>query len=1099
MGNILNPTGILHKPQVLTNNCRLTPSVFFHTIILEQQFLLTPFVSNITEFSERAMKKNQLFIAAHLSVIFFFIFCFSSLAASQVHTRDQVAKVLILLSYHETHSWTANVLNGIKDELASSNINVELHVEFMDTKRHTPNRISPQLEVLYQSKYNNIQFDLIILSDNNALNFLLPRRQSLFPSVPVVFCGINNFTPSLVEDHDLITGVAEDSDLAGTIQLALQLQPNTRHIAIVSDNTPTGIAHIEKIQKIYPDFNNQIEFIELFNQTEKALKKSLHNLPKHTIILMLSFYNDRNGKQFTVHEQAKLITETSQVAVYTAWDIFLGLGVVGGVMTNGASQGKNAAQLAIKILHGEPPENIAVISKSPNIPTLDFNVVKHFNLPLTQLSPETVFINEPQSFYEKNTRIIWITLFIFLFQFLAISFLIINIRRRKQAEQCLKEQSNRLKDIVGERTAKLLSTNRELAQEIKDRKKTEAAIRKSDEQWNKTFDAFPDIVTLRDNNLRIIKANKAAVTMLGHSYSGIVGQSCHELFTGSTKTCPGCPLQESKKNLIPYTREIYHEKLQKTFLVSAAPIINTQEEDQYFVHLAKDITDIKEAEMERARLAAAIKQAAEAIFITDIKGNIQYVNPAFEKLTGYSRNEIIGKNPRILRSDKHDQNFYKKIWTTLLRGEIWHGRIINRKKDGSLFEEEATLSPVKNNTGKITNFVAVKRDVSKEVALEQQLRQSLKMEAVGTLAGGIAHDFNNILSVIIGCGEFIRDEVSKESQIGQNIETILTSGKRAADLVRQILTFSRHDISKNDVFSPYPLACEALKMLRATLPATITIEEHFDPDCGMIMADPAIIHQIFINLCTNSLQALPEQKGHLRVQLLRRTASKSPEIPPADFVVITVRDNGCGMEPETIDRIFEPYFTTKAVGKGTGLGLAIVHGAVKEYEGFIEVKSTPGEGSTISVFLPLIKQTPLQKHTSKQKQKDKNKTEISNTNILMVDDELLLVKINTKRLEAQGYQVTAFTDSRKALEIFRAQPNQFDLLITDQTMPNLTGAELAKALLKIKPSLPIIMCTGHSATVSKEHSIALGIKKYVFKPLHGDELLEAVHEVLTEK
>jgi len=1076
----------------------LTPVVFFHTIILERQFLLTPFVSNTTEFSERTMKKNQLFITAHIFVIFFFIFSFSSLAASQIHTRDRVAKILILLSYHETHSWTANVLNGIKDELASSNINVELHVEFMDTKRHTPDSISPQLEVLYQSKYKDIQFDLIILSDNNALNFLLPRRQFLFPDVPVVFCGINNFTPSLIKNFDHITGVAEDSDLAGTIQLALQLQPNTRHIAIVSDNTPTGIAHIEQIRKVYPNFTNQIEFIELFNQTEKALKQSLYNLPEQSIILMLSFYNDRNGKQFTVYEQAKLITETSQVAVYTAWDIFLGLGVVGGVMTNGASQGKNAAQLAIKILQGVPPEHITVISKSPNIPMLDYNVAKHFNLPLNLLPAETIFINKPQSFYRKYTRIIWITVLVFLFQLLAISFLVITVKRRKKAEQRLKEQSNHLKDIVDKRTEKLLLTNRELAQEIKDRKKTEAAIRKSDEQWNKTFDAFPDIVTLRDNNLRIIKANKAAIAMLGRTYNCLVGQSCYALFSGATKPCRGCPLLEAKKNLLPYTREIYHEKLEKTFLVSAAPIIDTQGKNQYFVHLAKDITDIKEAEMERTRLAAAIKQAAEAIFITNTKGHIQYVNPAFEKLTGYSRKEIIGKNPRILRSGKHDQSFYENMWTTLLQGKIWHGRIINRKKNGSLFEEEATISPVKNNSGKITNFVAVKRDVSKEVALEQQLRQSLKMEAVGTLAGGIAHDFNNILSVIIGCGEFIQDEVAKESQVGKNIETILTAGKRAADLVRQILAFSRHDISKKEIFSPHPLVCEALKMLRATLPATITMEEHIDPDCGMILADPVIIHQIIINLCTNSLQALPEQKGNLRVQL-RRTASKSRGVPSADFVVITVSDNGCGMEPETIDRIFEPYFTTKAIGKGTGLGLAIVHGAVKEYEGFIEVESTPGKGSTVSVFLPRIKQAPLGKHTDRQKYKVKNKADIGIVKILMVDDELLLVKINTKRLEAMGYQVTACTDSKKALEIFQAQPNQFDLLITDQTMPNLTGAELARAVLEIKPSLPIIMCTGHSDTVSEEYSIALGIKKYVFKPLHGNELLEAVYEVLKEE
>jgi PAS domain S-box-containing protein len=1284
------------------------------------------------------MKKIQVYCLSYVLFIVS-VLLLPSVAASQSqpHPSPQSFEILILLSYHDTHSWTADVLDGVKDELAAAEMNLDLHVEFMDSKRHKTENVFPQLEELYRAKYRNTRFDLIILSDNNALNFLNPRRSALFPGVPVVFCGINNFTPSLIKGFQQVTGVVEAVDFAGTIELALTQLPGTRHVAIVCDNTPSGRAQIHDIQKIMPEFAGRVEFIELFNQTQKDLAQSLKSLPDKSIIFMLSFYRDADGKQLTLPEQAKFITRHSRMPVYTAWDSYLGFGVVGGVMTNGRAQGEHAAQLGVRILAGEAPEQIAIIEKSPNVPTLDYRVMQHFGLPMTALPAGTVIINKPKSFYTENTRILWTILFVVLSQGLIITVLVLNVRKRKRAEHRLEEQREQLKNTVDERTTELLLSNKELSlqvdnrdraltqernlahiiektlneiyifdtenysflfvnegarintgyslaefmemtpvdikpeidlasfeeivaplqkgekekiifetihgrkdgstypvevhlqktkyhpvpvftaiilditerkemaqkyqelvegtsdlitqvdkegrflysnhisrdifgfapeeliekeafqfihpddqektrgwfeeclekqmqqasienrqvnqktgavhdllwsanfhydkhgdivfingigRDITERKKGEAAIRKSEEQWDRTFNSFPDIVTLQDTDLHIIKANQAACDLLGISCDAIAGQPCHELFHGSSEPCDNCPVLDTKKNFTSYSREMYHEKLNKTFLVSAAPVLDEEGMVEYIVHVAKDITDIKESEQERIRLAAAIEQAAEMVVVTDQDGNIQYVNPAFEKLTGYSSVEAVGQNPRILKSGEQDHAFYEKMWATLLQGEIWQGRLINRKKDGSLFEEEASISPVKNSEGQITNYVAVKRDVSKEVALENQLRQSIKMEAVGTMASGIAHDFNNILSGIIGCAEFIQEEATEESQIGQNIAEILAAGKRASDLVRQILSFSRQDVSKNEVFSPHLIVTEALKMLRATLPATVIIEENIDPDCGKIMADPSIIHQIVVNLCTNALHAMPEQKGTLVVKLQHREVREGLSVPPGSFVVITVMDDGCGMKQTTIDRIFEPYFTTKEVGKGTGLGLAIVHGAVEEYNGFIGVESSIGKGTVFSVFLPITKESAPPAVIAELKDREEGRT--GSARILIVDDELLLVKINETRLKSKGYQVTALSDSRETLGVFRDNPDSFDLLITDQTMPGLTGAELTRAVLEIKPSLPVIMCTGHSDVVSEEKALSLGIKKYVFKPLHGDELLDAVSEVL---
>lgn len=639
-----------------------------------------------------------------------------------------------------------------------------------------------------------------------------------------------------------------------------------------------------------------------------------------------------------------------------------------------------------------------------------------------------------------------------------------------------------------------------ITRDITEQKEAEKAIRRSEEQWNRTFNSFPDIVTLQSTDMRIIKANITACNTLGLPSDAVLGHHCYELFHGSEDPCQNCPLLEIKKSFTPYSQEIVHEKLGKTFLVSAAPVMDEEGHLEYIAHVARDITEEKESERDRIRLTAAIEQASETVLVTDLSGSIQYVNPAFTKLTGYSADEVLGKNPRILQSDEHDEAFYKQMWTTLLRGETWHGRLTNMKKDGSLFEEEGTISPVKDANGKISNFVAVKRDVSREILLENQLRQSVKMEAVGTMASGIAHDFNNILAAILGYAEFIRSDVSKESRVGKNIAEILTAGKRAAELVKQILTFSRQQTSDKQALLPHLIITEALKMLRGTLPATVIIEENIDPGCGAILASPTSIHQIVVNLCNNGFQAMNDQKGRLQVRLQQQQLAVGDiplgrEITAGDFVVLTVTDSGHGMDKAIMKRIFEPYFSTKDVGRGAGLGLAVAHGLVEDYGGFIQVKSSVGMGSTFSVYFPVTEEAVTQTVVTEQKKASRETMPVS-AKILVVDDELLLVKINARRLQNKGYTVTTHTDSRKALETFQSDPESFDLLVTDQTMPGLSGAELAQAVLAIKPSLPIIMCTGHSDVVSENKALTMGIKKYVFKPLHGDELLDAVQEVL---
>ncbi len=644
----------------------------------------------------------------------------------------------------------------------------------------------------------------------------------------------------------------------------------------------------------------------------------------------------------------------------------------------------------------------------------------------------------------------------------------------------------------------LRQTDREIDQHHKNLRESEAKFRNLVESSN-------DWIWEMDTAGIYTYASPQVENILGYTPAEIIGKTPFDLMGPeeiNQTTRVFNTLAETAQPILHLEHIALHKDKHPIVLeTNGVPSFDNEGQITGYIGINRDITKRKQAETTRIRLATAIEQASETVVITDLQGSIQYTNPAFEKLTGYTCEEALGQNPRILNSGTQDPAFYKKMWDQLLRGEIWHGRMINKKKDGSLFEEEVTISPVKDNAGKISNFVAVKRDVSKEAALEKQLQQSMKMEAIGTMAGGIAHDFNNILSAILGYSELIQQEVPQESSAGRDIAQVITSAKRAASLVKQILTFSRQTGSEKMFIHPHLIVHEALNMLRATLPATIHITERLDADCGTILAAPTIIHQIVINLCTNSMHAMPDQKGILTVELqgLELTAadtSRGDKVFPGDYIVLTVKDDGCGMDQPTVDRIFDPYFTTKELGRGTGLGLAVVHGAVEEYRGFIEVKSRVGEGSIFSVYFP--KRTEPESNAATEQQ-DRVEPLPGQERILVVDDEPLLVKINKKRLAGRGYQVSTFTDSTLALEAFRRSPDSFDLLITDQTMPGLTGIELAEAVLEIKPSLAIIMCTGHSDTVSAEKAHAVGIARFVIKPLTTSELLDAVEDVLAEK
>ena len=510
----------------------------------------------------------------------------------------------------------------------------------------------------------------------------------------------------------------------------------------------------------------------------------------------------------------------------------------------------------------------------------------------------------------------------------------------------------------------------------------------------------------------------------------------------------------------------------------------------------ENITERKRSEESHARLATAVEQASDTIVITDTAGTILYVNPAFERVSGYSREEAIGNNPRLLKSDKLDAAFYRNLWGTLRKGNVWSGHFINRRKDGRYFEEDATITPLRNAQGRITNYVAVKRDVTHELQLEAQFHQAQKMEAIGALAGGIAHDFNNILTVIFGYSYILQHETASDPSVNEKVREILKVADRAKDLVQQILTFSRKREQKKEVIRLDSVIKEATKFLRASLPANIQIDSELSAEAPAVLADPTQIYQVAMNLATNALHSMEGRQGVLTIRLDafipdQEFRSLHPNLQAMKYTRLTVADTGSGMDQNTLQRIFEPFFTTKPVGKGTGLGLAVVHGIVQSHEGVITVASEPGKGTTFEVYFPARNQTE-----ALPREGIRNIALGRGQRILVVDDEIVVTTMLEQMLTLLNYRVTVCNDPRGAVELCRTTDSRFDLVITDLTMPELNGLELASQIRQFNPDLPILLTTGFKSSLTLEDLKQAGVHELLEKPVSMNRLAELLQRRL---
>ncbi len=642
-----------------------------------------------------------------------------------------------------------------------------------------------------------------------------------------------------------------------------------------------------------------------------------------------------------------------------------------------------------------------------------------------------------------------------------------------------------------------------VGRDITEQKRAERALFESERRFREMLEKVRLAAIIMDTECNILFCNDFLLEISGWTKDEVLARNWFDVFIPD----------EGKEHLeILYREKMpadefpgYHESEiltrsgeRRLIAWNNTPVRNDEGKVVGGTSIGEDITERRQAEAERIRLVTAIEQSAEAVLIADTNWSICYVNPAFERISGYSKGELIGQASSIIGSAKHDSFFFGNMRESLSRGDVWSGRITSARKNETTYEAEVTASPVRDKSGTIINFVSIHRDITHEIKLERDLRQAQKMEAIGTLAGGIAHDFNNILTAIIGYTEMAQFKIPEGNALRPNLEQVLKASARAKDLVKQILTFSTQTEQERKPVQLSPTIREALKLLRSSLPTTIEILQDIDSvsDDDVVLADPTQLHQVLMNLCTNSAHAMRAHGGKLCVGLSEvegRSVSGCPDIKTGKYMKLMVSDNGHGMGAATLERIFDPYFTTKKAGEGTGMGLAVVQGIVKNLGGSISVYSEPGVGTTFSVYLPKtgeVATPPVEVIETLPH---------GNERILFVDDECELAELGKEMLETVGYLVTTQTSSIKALETFREHPDDFDLVITDMTMPALTGLELSRELLSIRPRLPIIMCTGFSDALLGDQHKSEGICEILMKPYAINHLARTIREVLTRQ
>ncbi|MBK9034831.1 MAG: PAS domain S-box protein [Myxococcales bacterium] len=643
--------------------------------------------------------------------------------------------------------------------------------------------------------------------------------------------------------------------------------------------------------------------------------------------------------------------------------------------------------------------------------------------------------------------------------------------------------------------------------DISERKRSAELLQQRDALHASVLSAMREGLVVRDVDDKVLLANQHAADMLGLPLDQLIGtravdprwRAQHEDGTLlPTDELPSIVTSRTGRPVDNFIMSVDVGDPQRRLLsINSREVLDSADRRTSVVTTFHDITEQRRAAQALTELATVVEQASDTILITDLRGAIVYANPAFERSTGYTRAEALGQNPRLLKSGQQDAAFYRAMWAVLKRGEVWSGSLVNRRKDGTLYEEEATISPVRDPRGTVINYAAVKRDVTRERQLERQFLQAQKLESIGQLAGGVAHDFNNILAVIIMESELAALDDQAPAPLQESMREILAAAQRGAKITRQLLLFSRKEVMQPTRIDLNEILLNVAKMLQRLLREDVHLELHLHSGPLITRADAGMLEQVMMNLVVNARDAMP-QGGRIVVETGARKVDAgelqdSPEVAAGRYVWLSVNDTGVGIAPEIIPRIFEPFFTTKEVGHGTGLGLASVFGIVKQHHGWLEVESVVGRGTKMSAFLPVHEAYAAEPVEAAPRPSARGGTET----VLVVEDDAALRRLMRRALEAGGYRVLDAADGVAARAVWHAHQAQIALVITDLAMPGgVGGRELAAGLQRDQPGLKVIFTSGYSERIAGVELLLDAGQAFVQKPFATDQLLALARTLL---
>jgi len=650
-----------------------------------------------------------------------------------------------------------------------------------------------------------------------------------------------------------------------------------------------------------------------------------------------------------------------------------------------------------------------------------------------------------------------------------------------------------------------------IAHDITDRKLMEQALQESEKKYRLLADNISDVIWIRDMNLRLTYVSPSIIEQQDYTVQEALARTPEQSWTRESLEHIVKVLneeleieKEEEKDLSrSRTIEVEVKRKDGSTIWTEARMSFLRDQKGHpvgIIGVTRDISERKKGEEALRESEEKYRTVLEAnpdpVVVYNIKGEVIYFNPAFTHVFGWTLAERMGKKMDIFVPEEAWKET-KLMIRQVLKGERF-SNIESRRynKKGSIIPVSISGATYMDKNGNPIGSVINLRNISHQKKLEAQLQQSQKMEAIGTLAGGIAHDFNNILSSVIGYTELALADEKKGTFQYQNLQEVLLACDRAKDLVKQILTFSRQVDPEQKPIQVKSIVKETLKMLRASIPSTVEIEQNIQSN-ALVLGNPTQIHQVLMNLCTNAAHAMEDKGGLLKVSLLDAelhpdVISNHPNLKPGPYINLKVTDTGRGMSSDIMEKIFDPFFTTKEKGKGTGMGLSVVHGIVRNHGADIYVCSEPEKGSTFEVYFPVIK------GRFKPEIRVERPVPMGTERILFVDDEPVIMKMGKQILESLGYDVVARNSSVEALELFREKKEHFDLVITDLTMPHMTGEKLAEKLIQLRPDIPVILCTGFSAMTDEQKALSMGIRAFISKPILKQEIAEAIRKVFDE-